>query len=160
MKNRKPEHSLSDELITHPGLLKVHASLAILTKDIGEILTKKFPGWAWAVRPDQTGMVIDVMNLHLHDEWAYTIRTAEIHNDPRRRLAEVAGREILQRSGFEARGLKGQEHALKVAKRDGKGRVIPIHVWDRLTRQQREAKRVEEAAANLRSYVDGLILQS
>lgn len=148
------EKSLSDQLIAHPKDLQVHASLAILAKDVANILEKNFPGWAWAIEPDEFGQVINIKNLNLHDEWGYTIRTAEIHNDPRRRLAYVAGQEILNRFGMEARGIGGQADRLALAMRDAKGRVVPLHAYDRMNRQQREKHNIEEQAYKIMRIVE------
>jgi len=148
------ERSLSDELVVHPRQLEIHASLAILAKDIATILEKHFPGWAWAIEPDERGMVINIKNLHLHDEWGYTIRTVEIHNDPKRRLAYTAGWEILNRFGLEARGLGQQVDRLALLPRDAKGRVQPLHVWDRMTRQQRERQAITDEAQRIQRLVE------
>lgn len=146
---QKTERSLSDEVISDPKQLKVHASLAILTKDIGEILDKQFPGWAWVVSPDQDGQIINIFNLHLHDEWGFTIRTVEIHNDPKRRLAYRAGREILERFGITPGPLSRRTQELANLRRDHKGRAIVADAWDVMTRQQREQKRLMERADNI-----------
>lgn len=152
----KKDRSLSDELVVHPRQLKIHASLAILAKDIATILEKNFPGWAWAIEPDQEGMIINIKNLHLHDEWGYTIRTAEIHNDPKRRLAYTAGREILQRFGLEARGIGQQAATLAMLPRDASNRVVPNpeRIWDAMTRQQKEKAKVTEQAQKIQKMVE------
>lgn len=152
----KTEKSLSDEVISDPRQLKVHASLAIVTKDIGEILDKQFPGWAWVVSPDQQGQIINVFNLHLHDEWGFTIRTVEIHNDPRRRLAYRAGREILERFGITPGPLSRRTEELSKLRRDHKGRAIVADAWDVMTRQQREQKRLMERADRIEKGLSGL----
>lgn len=153
----KTERSLSDEIISHPGQLRVHASLAILTKDIGEILDKHFHGWSWMVQPDERNQIINIWNLHLHDKWGYTIRTAEIHNDPKRRLAYVAGREILERFGFRPGPLDAhaRQH-LATAKRGSDGHVVPVDAWDRMTRQQRRQASVDETVDKMEVLIDGL----
>lgn len=149
----KNDVALSDHLITDPRKIKAHASLIILSKDVAEILVTNFPGWLWAVQPDQDGMVINIFNHHLHDEWGYTIRTVEIHNDPKRRLAYTAGREILTRFGLEPRGLGAQKDTYAMLKRDAKGKVIPVHARDRMTRQQLEQESIKETAEKIRNMV-------
>lgn len=148
------DKSLSDELIVHPRQLKVHGSLAILAKDIADILQKNFPGWLWVIEPDQQGQVINIFNHHLHDRWGYTIRTTEIHNDPKRRLAYTAGREILQRFGLEPRGLGPQAALYHSLKRDHHGKIVPVHARDRMTRQQIEQETISEEADRLVKLVE------
>lgn len=81
----------------HPDELLVSASLHILCKDIADILWKNFHGFAWAVAPNEEGGIIDILCLNFSEEWGFTIRTAEIQDDPKRKLAYRAGREILRR---------------------------------------------------------------
>ena len=99
-----------------------HASTVILVKDIAGVLCNLYPDWAWAVQPQEFGQVINVFCLQLHTEFGYTIRMADIMNDPRRREAVKAGHEILRRFG-----MPNRFNAVKVAEmpRDMRGQGIP-----------------------------------
>ncbi len=110
--------------VVHPDQLDkhYHASTVILVKDIAEILTKQYPGWAWAVQPDDRGGVINIFNLHCHTELAFTIRMDEIMDDPRRKLAYKAGGELLERFRMPTKLDTG---ALQEAPRDSRGMLIP-----------------------------------
>jgi hypothetical protein len=99
-----------------------HASTVILVKDIADILVKAYPGWAWAVQPDERGGVINVYNLHCHVEFAYTIRMDDIMNDARRKQAHKAGDEVLRR--FRMPNRMDPEEVAE-APRDAKGMMIP-----------------------------------
>lgn len=154
---RANDVSLSDQIVASPRQLEIHASLRILVKDIAAILEKHFPEWMWMIEPDQKGQVINIFNNHLHNEWGYTIRTIEIHNDPKRRLAYRAGREILERFGMEPRGIRPQIGTLEKAPRDSHGRVMPVHVWDRMTRQQKEKQAIAETKGSIEDTIKRLM---
>jgi hypothetical protein len=64
-----------------------HSDYVMICKEIADILTKRYPGWLWAVKPNQTGRVIDVFCMQLHDAYGYTIRMVDILHDPRRKQA-------------------------------------------------------------------------
>lgn len=101
----------------------LHASLHILTKDIGELLYRRFPGFLWAVQPDGNGHIINVFCLNFHDQWGYTIRVAEIQDDPKRTLAIDAAKTLL--ALFRYPGFR-YDHALAAAlPRGSDGKVIP-----------------------------------
>jgi hypothetical protein len=99
-----------------------HASTVILCKDIADILTKTYPDWAWAVQPQEFGQVINIFNLNLHSEYAYTIRMVDIMYDPSRRQAYKAGAEILKRFGMPN---KMDRELLAAAPRDVRKNCIP-----------------------------------
>lgn len=99
-----------------------HGSTIIICKDIADILTKRWPGYQWAVQPNERGRVIDVFNLHCHTEFAYTIRMNDIMHDPSRRVAYRAGAEILKRFNMPERF---DPAAVATAPRDLKGQMIP-----------------------------------
>lgn len=123
---------------------------------MADILMNNFPDWPWAIEPDQNGGIINVFNLALHDQWGFTIRTEEIQNDPKRRLAYRAGREILELFGLEARGRKRQENALMALKRDRNGQAVPPagNAWGYMTKQQREQQRIKEVADRIRADLE------
>ncbi len=120
----KDEGGDAEGLVDHPDHLDKfnHASTVILCKDIATILVKQYPGWAWAVQPDERGGIINIFNLHCHTEFAYTIIMDEIMDDPRRRLAYKAGGEILERFRMST---KMDPEEVKAAPRDAKGMMIP-----------------------------------
>jgi len=157
MKARHSDRALSDEIVKASAHLELHGSLRLLVKDIAAILTKNFPGWQWMIEPDQKGQVINIFNNHLSTDWGYTIRTTEIHNDPKRRLAYASGREILERFGLEPRGLSSQQHALAALPRDHQGQVIPKHAYDRMTKQQREQHNIGETRLSLEKTIERIL---
>jgi hypothetical protein len=110
--------------VSAPEGLEQHntSSTVILVKDIADILTKRYPGWAWAVQPDEHGGIINIFNLHLHTSYGFTIRMDDIMDDPRRRLATVAGHTILRR--FRMPDRMNPEELLEVP-RDLEGMCIP-----------------------------------
>jgi hypothetical protein len=110
--------------ISDPEEFDNHASLKILAKDGMALLHKHYPGWTWAIQINERGGMMNVFNFELHDTWGYTIRTIEAEHDPKRRVFLIAGGEILERFGFERKGI---DYARLVQmKRDPRGMGIPI----------------------------------
>ena len=130
----EPEGEITRPDEFHPDY---HSSTTILCKDIADLLTKTYPGWAWAVQPQEFGQVINVYCLNLHNMYGYTIRMVDIMDDPRRKEAVRAGGEILRRFRMPNRF---DAAALDAAPRDMNGNCIP-DISDFATRkQQREAE--------------------
>lgn len=140
---------------------KYHASTTILVKDIGALLDKHFPGWAWVVEPDERNQIINIFNWHLHDQFGYTIRMVDIMYDPARREAVKGAAEVLRRFGMPARGLTGDASSLLAAlPRDAKGKVIPdISDWkDSKIRRNREiALALAQGRASTEQMDDGSV---
>lgn len=121
---KKDPYGDAEGVVLRPDQLNKHnhASTVILCKDIADLLTKLYPGWAWAVQPDERGKVINIFNLNLHTEYGYTIRMMDIMNDPRRQAAIAGGSEILKRF----RMPNAMDRArLSEAPRDMRGMCIP-----------------------------------
>jgi len=142
-------------LVTDPRQLRIHASLALWVKEIGETLDKHYPGWAWTVEPDQRNMIINILNLHLHDQWGYTIRLQDVQVDRIRRMGVQAGGEILERFGLPRLGYRHDllSNIVKTPGRtDAKGRLIP-ECRDKMTRQQLEKDRLLGAKSELATMI-------
>ena len=139
--------------VTHPDQLDqhYHASTVILVKDIAEILTKQYPGWAWAVQPDDRGGVINIFNLHCHTEMGFTIRMSDIMDDPRRRWASRAGGELLERFRMPTKLDTG---ILQEAPRDARGMLIPTLTDFEESRLKRNAEVAYKLASGEWSIVD------
>ena len=99
------------------------ASHEILTKDIADILMKKFPGFRWAVQPNPKGGVFNIFCLDFHSVWGYVIRHADIAHDPRRKEAVRAARELL--ALFRYPGSRYKPELMAQIKRNRKGEAIP-----------------------------------
>ena len=121
---KKDAHGEAEGEVNAPSQLDAHnhGSTVILCKDIADILTKNYPDWAWAVQPQEFGQVINIYNLNLHTEYAYTIRMVDIMYDPMRREAYRAGGEILKRFRMP---YKMDRALLASAPRDARGNCIP-----------------------------------
>jgi hypothetical protein len=128
-----------------------HSSTVILCKDIAAILTKKWPKYQWAVKPNQAGRVIDIYNLHCHTEFAYTIRMVDIMHDPSRREAYRAGAEMLKRFNMPERFSPA---AVATAPRDLKGQMIPDISDLPDTKMKRDAEIANKLATGEWSIVD------
>jgi len=110
--------------VHHPDLLVgLSASLHLLAKDVADALIKRWPGFLWAVQPDQRGQIINVFCLNFSGEWGYTIRVTDIQDDPKRKEAIRAGGEILRRFGYTLDRFDAQ--AANHVPRDFKGEGIP-----------------------------------
>lgn len=136
---KKDPHGEAEGVVAHPDTLTRynHASTVIICKDIADILTRKFPDWAWAVQPQEFGQVINIYNLNLHSEYGYTIRMVDIMNDPARRYAYRAGAEILKRFRMPNRM---DRELLASAPRDANGQCIPDISDIATKKQQQEAE--------------------
>lgn len=126
-----------------------HSSTVILCKDIADILTKQYPDWAWAVQPQEFGQVINIYNLNLHSEYAYTIRMVDIMYDPGRRQAYKAGAEILRRFNMPR---KMDRTRLAEAPRDARGQCIP-DISDFEDRKQKQNAEVAKLLATGKAQI-------
>jgi hypothetical protein len=139
---KRDPHGEAEGVVTKPSQLDehYHASTVIMCKDIADILVKRYPGWSWAVQPQDFGQVVNIFNLHLHSEFAYTIRYDDIMNDPRRRQAIKGGHEILRRFGVSDRMIP---YKLAELPRDARGNCIPdiSDMADRKMKQEAEIAR-------------------
>ena len=138
--------------IVDPNQLNVDGSLANLAKRCGEALEKRYPGWWWTINPDQVGGVIYIYSLRLSGEWGYTIKIADIQDDPQAKEAIIAGGEILER--FNIRRGKYKRGLLKGKMVDLRGNFIP-DITDRVSAKQKKirdrefTKAVREGAAQV-----------
>jgi hypothetical protein len=82
-------------------LVDIHASTIIIVKDIADKLTQRWPGFRWAIQPNEKGRVFNIFCLDFHNVWGYVIRYDDIMNDPKRKEAFKAGRELLRRFRYE-----------------------------------------------------------
>lgn len=96
---RKDPHADPDGLVTKPGDLQCRSSTIVLVKNIADLLERHYPGWLWAVQPDERGGVINIFSLRISGTWGYRIKTKNIQSDPQLSLALQAGGEILERCG-------------------------------------------------------------
>lgn len=135
--------------VLHPAdLVGLSASLHLLAKDIAGELMKSFPGFLWAIAPDQRGGIIDIFCLNFHDQWGYTIRIADIQDDPKRREALRAGAEILRR--FRYPGTRYDAQLANNVPRDINGKAIPDlsdHKANRMTEKASIALAISQGRA-------------
>jgi len=127
-------------VVDHPDLLDKHypASAVILCKDIADQLSQEFPGWAWAVQPDPKGGIINIWNLHCHNELGYTIHGDLLDNAKvRKREVRKAGGEILERFRMPSRL---DRERVAEAPRDARGRMIPDLRGLNMVRQKMNAE--------------------
>lgn len=111
-------------LITDPkDLVGIHASTDIIVKDIADVLMKRFPGFRWAIQPNEVGGVFNIFCLDFHNVWGYVIRDVDIMNDPKRRQAIRAAREILARFGYP--GVRYSRALMAAIPRNARGEAIP-----------------------------------
>jgi len=80
--------------------LRAHASLTLLVKEAADTLERHYPGWTWAIRPDEAGGIIDVMCMRISTRFGYTLHVKRLQNDPTFREVVRAGGEFLERFGF------------------------------------------------------------
>ena len=76
-------------------------STVLLVKRAPDLLEKHYPGWAWAVQPDERGGVMNIFSFKLSGEWGYRFRLKDVQGDPKVCDPKIvrAGGEILERFG-------------------------------------------------------------
>lgn len=119
------ELSEPEGLVSESSQLSVSAPLEILCRNIGEILVKAYPGWLWAVHPQEKGGMVNIRNMHLHGAYGYRLKIGDIQNDPvvlTKTVVNAAG-EVLERFGMPRGGFNADRFAQ--AKRDPFGNCIP-----------------------------------
>lgn len=104
-------------------LIRLHASTDIIVKDVADLLTRRMPGFRWAVQPNEKGGVLNIFCLDFHSVWGYVIRYDDIMNDPKRREAIRAGRAILAR--FRYPGTVYRPELMAAIPRTPDGQAIP-----------------------------------
>lgn len=80
-----------------PDQLKCSAATILLVKGIGDALERHYPGWGWAIQPNERGGVLNIRALRLSGEWGYVLLLRKIQDDPRHTEAIRAAGEILER---------------------------------------------------------------
>lgn len=111
-------------IVNNPNdLVGLSASTDILVRDMAAILTSKFPGFRWAIQPNEFGRVFNIFCLDFHAIWGYRIRYDDVQDDPKRREAVKAARTILRR--FRYPGSAYKPELMAAIKRNIKGEAIP-----------------------------------
>lgn len=122
--HRRDEGGEYEGVAEHPDeLMGLNASMHILCKDTADLLIKHYPGFLWAVEPDQRGGIINIKILNFHDQYGYTIRVLELQEDPKRREVVKAGAELLRR--FHYPGTRYRTDLANGVPRGPDGRAIP-----------------------------------
>lgn len=124
--------------------LDVNASTVILVKDIADKLVHHYPGWQWAVQPDERGQMVNIFCQNLHNMYGYRIRMVDIMNDPARREVIKGGGEILERFKQPTRM---DPELLASAPRDLRGNCIP-DLTGVASKQDKHRARIAKALAD------------
>lgn len=82
--------------------LDASASTVILVKNCADFLEKQYPGWMWAISPDERGGVVNLFSMRLSGRWGYTFKTVTLQNDPSNRALMRGAGELLERFGHRA----------------------------------------------------------
>lgn len=109
MTNARDPHGEPEGLVLSPEALSCHASLVLLVKQAADTLERAYPGWLWAIQPDEHGGVVNIFSMRLSGEWGYTLFTSRLQDDPTMASVRNAGGELLERFGF-ARGPYNSDH--------------------------------------------------
>lgn len=96
-KNPRDPHGDPEGIVTDPKALVLNASSVVLAKRIGDLLERKYPGWAWAIEVDERGGVTNIKSLRLSGQWGYRIKTALIQDDPQLKRVLMGAGELLER---------------------------------------------------------------
>lgn len=126
-------------VVEHPDdLLGISAASSVLVKDIADVLMKRWPGFRWAIQPNEVGGVFNIFCLDFHSVWGFVIRYDDIMNDPKRKEAIHAGKSILRH--FRYHGDKYDPVQVASLPRDVQGNCIPDVSGMKMTRFTRQEK--------------------
>lgn len=111
--NPRDAHGDPEGLVFDASDLKCSASLVVLVKGAADTLERHYPGWLWAIEPDERGGIINIFSMRLSGQWGYTLLTKTLQADVNFERVMRAGGELLERFGFAARGYDGQRDAYR-----------------------------------------------
>lgn len=149
-----PEPTPPEGLVHSASDLKVSAATAVLVKDVAAKIERQYPGFRWAIQPLETGQVMNIFCLDMHDEYGYTILYRDIQHDPDRKEACRAAGEILERFGYTFRKfdhgpLTFDQEAMAALPRDPMGRALFPDLSGtsekNVSRQRRQRERMRKA---------------
>jgi hypothetical protein len=123
--------------ILSPQQFQIDASLANLAARYGDALEKHYPGWMWAINPDQEGGVIYIYSLRLSGEYGIVLRTGEVQDDAHEKAAIMAGGEILDRYNLPRKQYNPELLRGKIT--DLRGNYIP-DITDQSSTTQKQAR--------------------
>lgn len=121
--NKKDPEGQAEGFISDPAKLEVSAATFTLVKDVAAKLTQHMPGFHWAIQPSEIGGVLNVFCLDFSNRWGYRIKYEDIQDDPKRKQAIRAGREILKR--FHYPGIRYDAQMMARVPRNITGEAIP-----------------------------------
>lgn len=89
------------DYVTSADDLQARGTTILLCKQIGDTLERHYPGWMWAVQPDERGGILSIRALRLSGEWGYVFKLADLQGDAKVAMQKVmlGGGEILERFG-------------------------------------------------------------
>lgn len=154
----RDEGAAPEGVVARPDQLLITAATRVLVKDCMDQITRRFPGFLWAIQPDERGGVINLFCRNFHATWGYTIRTRDVQDDPKRTEAIKGAMELLRRFRYPVDTARrgGQvcfnaELAAAVP-RDGTGMAIP-DITDIADKRRKLTAEVELALATGRAEI-------
>lgn len=122
---KDPNGEPEGEVYRPQDLVGLHASLLLLTKQIGDFLERTYPGWLWGVSPNQTGGVITILSGRLHPNYGLTIHIADVQSDPELRVVKQFTGQLLERFGMPRKAFWHCLNEYAQAPRNVMGHLIP-----------------------------------
>lgn len=104
VKNLQDRHGDPEGLIFRAEDMIASAATIALAKRIGDLLERKYPGWAWAIEIDERGGVTKIRALKLSGKWGIQYRTKDLQDDPQLKKVLMGAGELLERAKQKARG--------------------------------------------------------
>lgn len=104
LQNDKDPHGDPEGFVIAPNALRCSASLVLIVKGAADTLERHYPGWLWAIQPDERGGVVNILSMRLSGKWGYTLKVGTLQADVNHREVVRAGGELLERFGFRAAG--------------------------------------------------------
>lgn len=134
--NARDHAGQPEGLVTTPDQLQCRAATVLLVKHVADTLERNYPGWLWAVRPNEQGGVIVIYSLRISGHWGYLLKLSVVQADTRLNCVLKAGGEILERCGF-PRGAYNRERWLAAKRKYG---MVDFDISDKDARIQRRRR--------------------
>ena len=135
--------------------LDARPATIVLLKDCADYLEKHYPGWLWAISPDERGGVFNLFSMRLSGRWGYTFKTETLQHDPSHKALLRGAGELLERFGCRA-GPYNHDHWSTLKQLHG----LPVaDVSDKKAKERREF-RTDSIKEGLRNGTAKIITDS
>lgn len=129
-----------------PEALDARASTVVMVKNCADYLERTYPGWLWALSPDERGGVVNLFSMRLSGRWGYTFKTETLQHDVNNKALMRGAGELLERFGCHA-GPYRHDHWSTLKQLHG----LPVADVSDKNRQERREFRTDSIKQGLRN---------